>query len=124
MSARWRDMIATVLVAIGVILFGAWALKAPIAAFDAVEVLAIGILVLGVAASISAVVPGFGELLRGSRIYLGLTSLLGVVALVAGVYAVAAGESAALWLLVGATVILWAASTARHFGLLQPLGRQ
>jgi hypothetical protein len=114
MSIPWRDSIATLLVALGVVVYAAWLVDLAIPGLDTVEALAVGILVLGVAASMSAVVPGFGELLHGSRTYLAATSLLGVLALGGGLYAILTGESVALAVLVLATVILWALSTARH----------
>lgn len=125
MPTLWRDSIATLLVALAVVIYGAWALGLAIPALTTVEVIAVGILVLGVGASISAVVPGFGELLHGSRTYLAATSLLGVVALAGGIYAIATGEAIALAILALATVILWAVSTARHLGVYRPqqLGR-
>ncbi|HJW21380.1 MAG TPA: hypothetical protein VJ506_03015 [Candidatus Limnocylindrales bacterium] len=125
MPTLWRDSIATLLVALAVVIYGAWALGLAIPALTTVEVIAVGILVLGVGASISAVVPGFGELLHGSRTYLAATSLLGVVALAGGIYAIATGEAIALAILALATVILWALSTARHLGVYRPqqLGR-
>lgn len=123
MPLPWRDSIATLLVAVGVVVYGAWVIGLAIPGLASVEALAIGILVLGVAASISAVVPGFGELLRGSRTYFAGTSILGAIALVGGVYAIATGEAIALAILALATVILWALSTARHMGANRPQQR-
>ncbi len=123
MALPWRDSIATLLVAVGVVIYGAWALGLAIPGLDSVEAIAVGILVLGIAASVSAVVPGFDELLRGSRTYFAATSVLGVLALGAGVYAIANGETLALAILALATVILWALSTARHAGVLLPRQR-
>lgn len=62
----------------------------------------------------SAVVPGFAGLLRGSRGHLAVSSAFGVLALAAGLYALIAGEAAALTVLVLATVAMWAMATARH----------
>jgi hypothetical protein len=78
------------------------------------------VLVLGIAASMSAVVPAFSELLHGSRFYLAASSALGLVALAAGAWALAAGEPTALVVLVMATLLLWAMSTMRHVGLHRP----
>jgi hypothetical protein len=123
MSIPWRDSIATLLVALGVVVYAAWLVDLAIPGLDTVEALAVGILVLGVAASMSAVVPGFGELLQGSRTYLAAMSLLGVLALGVGLYAILTGESVALAVLVLATVILWALSTARHIATHRPQQR-
>lgn len=114
MTIPWRDSIATLLVVIGLILFAGWAVDATIAGFETVGAVAIGILVLGILASMSAVVPGFSDLLHGSRAYLAGTSVLGLVALVAGIVAIVNGEPIALVALAIATVILWALSTWRH----------
>ena len=72
------------------------------------------VLALGFVASASAVVPGFTELLHGSKAYLAGTSLLGLGALAAGIAALVSGRELMLGLLVAATLILWAMSTARH----------
>ena len=72
------------------------------------------VLVMGIAASMSAVVPGFAELLHGSRLYMGVASLAGLVAFAAGVVALVNEDGTALSVLVLATIALWAVSTARH----------
>jgi hypothetical protein len=119
----WRDSIATLLVALGVVLFAGWAAGATVPGFERVGAVAIAILVLGILASGSAVVPGFGELLRGSRPYLAATSVLGLVALVSGLYAVVTDESWALVALAAATLVLWAVSTWRHLATRGPQHR-
>lgn len=124
MPLSWRDSIATILVAIGVVVYGAWVVGPGIPGFVEPASVALAVLVLGVAASISAVVPGFDELLHGSKPYLAGTSALGVVALGAGVWTIAAGGAAAgLTVLVLATVALWAMSTMRHVGVGRPRQR-
>lgn len=130
MPLSWRDSIATILVAIGVVVYLAWIVGPGIPGFEQPASIAIAILVLGVAASVSAVVPGFAELLRGSRMYLATTSVLGVVALGAGVWTIAgSGGAMGLAMLVLSTVALWAMSTLRHVGVgkprprMQPMGR-
>lgn len=120
MPTLWRDSIATLLVALAALIYGGWTLGMAIPALTSVEAVAVGILVLGVGASVSAVVPGFGELLRGSRSYLAVTSVLGALALAGGVYAIATGEAGALAVLALTTVILWALSTARHLRVHRP----
>ena len=72
------------------------------------------VLALGFWASASAVVPGFDGLLHGSKLYLAITSLLGLGALIAGIMSLVSGSEVALGVLVAATVVLWAASTVRH----------
>ncbi len=123
MSLSWRDSIATLLVALGVVIYAAFVLGVTIPGLESVAAIAIGILVLGIAASVSAVVPGFDALLHGSRMYFAGTSVLGLIALGAGLYAIANGESIALAILTLATVVLWALSTARHVGVHLPQQR-
>jgi hypothetical protein len=113
-----RDVIATLLVAVGLVIAGALAIGAPVPGFGTVGAVAVAVLVLGVAASVSAVVPGFDELLRGSRLYLVTASALGVLALGAGVWAVLRDEGVGVAVLVVATVGMWAMSTMRHVGLM------
>jgi hypothetical protein len=72
------------------------------------------VLVLGIGASMSAVVPGFAELLRGSRSYVAAASALGLVAFAAGLWTVWAKEPIGLAVLIAATLVLWAMSTWRH----------
>jgi Mn2+/Fe2+ NRAMP family transporter len=76
--------------------------------------IAVLVLVLGFIASASAVVPGFAALLAGSRLYLALASVGGLVALVCGVLTVTQGTEQTLAILMVATIGLWAAATARH----------
>lgn len=123
MRRSWRDALATLLVAIALALYAAWALGVQLPQFMTIGAVAATVLALGVLASASAVVPGFGELLRGSRVYLALTSTLGLVALAAGLLALIAGEGAALTALVLATVAMWAMATARHTVLARPQGQ-
>jgi hypothetical protein len=123
MPLSWRDSIATLLVAIGVVIYGAFVMGLAIPGLDSVAAIAIGILALGIAASVSAVVPGFDALLHGSRMYFAGTSVLGLIALGAGIYAIANGDSIALAILALTTVVLWALSIARHVGVRGPQAR-
>ena len=91
-----------------------WAIGIGPDGVGAVRVVTGIVLALGFAASVSAVVPGFIELIHGSRIYLVSTSLIGLGALVAGIAALISGRALMLGLLVGATLVMWAVSTARH----------
>ena len=112
MNLTTRDRLATLLVAASAITYVLW-----LAGFlggltpGAVAVI---VLALGVLASASAVVPGFAELLAGSRAYLAAASLLGLVALVSGVLTVANATGETLAILVTTTIVLWAAATVRH----------
>ena len=112
MSISWRDRIATVLVATATLIYGLW-LVGPLGGLTAGSV-AMVVLALGFMASASAVVPGFAALLSGSRLYLALASLGGLVALTCGVLTVTQATGHTLAILVVATIGLWAAATARH----------
>lgn len=109
-----KDVIATTFVGIGVVVAGLWAIGIGARGMTAVRVVTGIVLALGFAASASAVVPGFAELLRGSKVYLASTVLLGLVALAAGVAALVSGREPLLGVLVAATLALWAVSTVRH----------
>jgi hypothetical protein len=117
MSLPRRDLFATVVVGVAVAVYVGWAVG--IAVPGDVAGVALAVLFLGVAASMSAVVPAFAELLHGSRLYLGTASALGLAALVAGLWALVASEPIALTVLVVATIVLWGMSTVRHVELYQ-----
>jgi hypothetical protein len=73
------------------------------------------VLGLGVAASVTAVVYGVGAgLFQASRVYLGISSLIGLVALVAGVITLISASEPMLDVLVVATALLWLIATVRH----------
>lgn len=112
MSIPWRDRIATLLVATATLIYVLW-LTGPIGGLSANSV-AVVVLALGFIASASAVVPAFAELLAGSRLYLALASLGGVIALACGVLTVTQATGDTLAILVIATLGLWAAATVRH----------
>jgi hypothetical protein len=114
MRDAWRDGLATLLVAAAVGVYLAWVFESPISGFTRPTEIAVAVLVLGVAASVSAVVPGFGALWHGSKVYLVGASVLGIVAFGAGLYTVVGGDATALAAFVAATVLLWAISTMRH----------
>jgi hypothetical protein len=109
-----RDVLATVLVGLGVVVYIAWLAGYPLPALDGPAAIALAVLVVGVGASASAVVPGFADLMRGSRSYMAITSAIGLVALIGGAWAVYAKDALALAILVGCTIVLWAISTVRH----------
>jgi hypothetical protein len=114
MTLPMRDVLASVLVGLSVVIYLGMTIGIALPGLSDVTGVAVAVLVLGIAASISAVVPGFDELLHGSRLYLVAASLLGAVALVGGVWALLSNDATALAVLVLATVVLWGMSTARH----------
>lgn len=112
MSMPWRDRIATVCVATATSIYVLW-LAGFLGGLSAATT-ALVVLGLGFIASASAVVPGFAALLSGSRVYLALASLGGIVALVCGAVTVMQATEVTLAILVVATLGLWAAATVRH----------
>jgi hypothetical protein len=118
MSMPMRDRIATLLVATATLIYVLW--LAGILGGLTTGSVAILVLALGFIASASAVVPGFAALLKGSRLYLVLASIGGVVALTCGVMTVVQATDTTLALLVIATVGLWAAATIRHTQVHRP----
>lgn len=121
MRLSWRDSIATVLVAIGAVVYLAWAVGFEIPGFTEPVGVAVALLALGVAASLSAVVPGFADLLRGSKLYLVSASALGLIALGAGLCTIfGADANVGLAVLTLTSVLLWAMSTMRHVGIGSP----
>jgi hypothetical protein len=112
MHLSWRDGLATAFVGVGALAYGLW--LADVVTVGA-RVVTIFVLVLGLAASVTAVVYGVGAgLLRASKVYLGVTSLIGLTAAVAGVWAVVAESETMLELLVATTFVLWLMATVRH----------
>ena len=109
-----KDLIATVLVAGAVALYLLWLFDASLPAMSDVRVTGLVILALGFAASAVAVVPGFDVLMQGSRSYLAVTTLLGLVALASGLTMALWASSAGLAVLVGAMAVLWAIATTHH----------
>jgi hypothetical protein len=97
-----------------VALYVLWATDVVLTGTSGIRTTTLLVLALGFVASAVAVVPGFDELLHGNKAYLGITSALGVAALVAGVVAVWSASGAALAVLVGALVTLWLVATTHH----------
>lgn len=114
MRLTWRDGLATVFVGVAALMYSLW--------LAGVSVLGLGarglggvVLGLGVAASVTAVVYGVGAgLLHASKVYLGISSSIGLVALVAGVITLVSASEPMLDVLVVATVLLWVMATVRH----------
>ena len=114
MRLTWRDRLATFVVAAAALLYLVWFSFDDGASETDVRWITAIVLALGFVASASAVVPGFEGLIHGSRLYLAVSSLLGLGAFVAGIAALVTGNEVWLVLLVLATVVLWAMSTMRH----------
>jgi hypothetical protein len=109
-----KDIIATALVAVAVALYLLWLLDATLPGMNDTRVTGLAVLALGFAASASAVVPGFEQLMHGNKAYLSVTTLLGLVAFAGGLTMVLWASSAGLGVMVGAMAVLWAISTTHH----------
>ena len=112
-----RDMVATCAVAAAVVLYLLWLVEAALPGMSNTRITGLVILALGFLASASAVVPGFVDLLHGSKAYLAVTSLLGLCALVAGIVVLWSASATALTVLMAVMVLLWAISTSHHLQL-------
>ena len=109
-----RDVIATCLVAAAAVLYVLWLADSAPPGMSGTRATGILILGLGFAASATAVVPGFEQLLHGNKAYLAATSLLGLVAFAAGVLMLWSAGSTALAVLMAVMLALWAVSTTHH----------
>ena len=109
-----RDIVASCAVAVAVALYLLWLADTTLPGMSSTRVTGAAILVLGFVASASAVVPGFEQLMHGNKAYMAVTSVLGLGALVAGVVMLWSASTAALAVLTGLLVVLWAISTTHH----------
>ena len=124
MRLTWRDGVATVCVASAALLYAVWVSEEEVLGLSGARALGVIVLLLGLAASVTAVVFGIGEgLLQASRPYLVIASLIGLAALVAGIIVLVNESEAMLATLVGATLLLWLISTVRH-AMGEPRGRR
>ena len=114
MTLQKRDLIATVLVAVAGVLYLLWLSDVTLPGMDNTRMTGVAILGLGFAASATAVVPGFDELIHGNKIYLAVMSLLGVVALIGAVTVLVAASEVGLTVVVVTMVVLWAIATIHH----------
>lgn len=118
-----RDMIATGLVAVAVVLYLLWAFDAAILGLDSTRATGIVVLALGFAASASAVVPGFEGLIHGNKTYLALTTIVGFVAFGAGIAMLMAASDTALGVLMATMCVLWLIATVHHIQLAETATR-
>ena len=114
MNLQKRDVAATSLVAAAVVIYLLWLLDAMPSGISDVRATGAVILALGFAASAIAVVPTFGQLLGGNKAYLAVTSLLGLVAMVAGVVLLVGTSEPALAVVMVAMVTMWLIATIHH----------
>lgn len=120
MRIPMRDRIATLLVALAVVVYGLWATGSALPGMDGIRITGLVVLGLGFAASASAVVPGFDELLHGNKLYMIVTSLIGLVAFAGGVVMLVGSSEVALGVVMAAMVVLWMIATIHHTVLAQP----
>jgi hypothetical protein len=109
-----RDAVATALVAIAGLLYALWAVDSAPWGLSGIRSTGTVILGLGFLASASAVVPGFDQLIRGNKVYLAITSLIGLAAFAGGLWMLINASEAGLALLVGTMGVLWLISTVHH----------
>lgn len=121
MRFPWRDRVASLFVGAAVVAYAAWQVMSDTPGETSIRVMTGCVLALGFAASATAVVPAFEQLLHGSRAYLGVASVLGLVALATGVVALFAADETMLAVLVTTTVVMWAMATLRHVRSLRTL---
>lgn len=114
-----RDALATGLVAVAGVLYGLWVFDLASWGMTSIRIIGMAILALGFLASASAVVPGFEELIRGNRLYLVITTLMGLAALAGGLWMLVASSETGLSLLMGTLGGLWLVTTVHH-SLLAP----
>jgi hypothetical protein len=113
-----RDLIATGLVAAAALIYLLWLVGVP--GMTSTRAAGLVILACGFAASASAVVPAFEQLLHGNKAYLVLTSLIGVLALLGGAAVFLAASETGLTVVMAAMVVLWAIATVHHLLLARP----
>ena len=109
-----RDLIATGLVAVAGLLYLLWAIDGALPGMSGTRVTGVAVLALGFAASASAVVPGFDQLLHGSKTYLAITSLIGLAAFAAGVQMLITASRTGLTVVMAAMAVLWLIATIHH----------
>jgi hypothetical protein len=118
----WRDWLATAFVAAAGVLYVVWLARAEVFGVSGPRAVTVTVFALGLAASVTAVVYGVGAgLLQANKVYLAITGLLGLAALVTGSIAFVAENEAMLAALVASTTALWLMSTVRHgMGATEP----
>jgi hypothetical protein len=114
MNLQKRDLVATGLVAAAGVIYLLWLLDSLPTAMSSVRAVGAVILALGFAASATAVVPTFDQLLHGNKVYLAATSLLGLVALIAGVVMLVNLSDVSLAVVMAAMIAMWLIATIHH----------
>jgi hypothetical protein len=113
------DIIATGLVAAAAVLYLLWAIDSTLPGMSSTRATGVAVLALGFAASASAVVPAFDQLLHGSKAYLVITSLIGLVAAAAGAQMLITASGTGLTVVIAAMAVLWLIATIHHSRLVR-----
>ncbi len=108
------DIIASCLVFAAVVLYMLWDAGSALPGMSGTRATGIVVLALGFAASATAVVPSFDQLLHGNRTYLAATALIGLVAVIGGAQMLVAGSDTGLAVVMIAMVGLWLIATIHH----------
>lgn len=123
MNLPKKDIIATGLVAVACVLYLLWLAGSSPPGLSGIRATGLVILALGFAASASAVVPNFTQLLHGNKIYVSVTSVIGLVAAISGVLMLVAESEAGLAVVMAAMVVMWLIATIHHSQLAKTAPR-
>ena len=118
MRLTWKDGLATVLVAVAVVVFAVWSAGASIAGISG-RGLVVAIFLLGIGGCYTAqshfeTVYGVNGTTRPPLAYVVLVSAVGALATVAGILALIVGGGLAVTTLLLAMIVMWILSTVRH----------
>ena len=91
-----------------------WAADSALPGMSSARVTGSVVLGLGFAASAAAVVPGFDQLLHGSKAYLAVTSLTGLAAVAVGLHMLITANGTSLAVVMAAMAVLWLIATIHH----------
>jgi hypothetical protein len=108
------DIIATVLVAAAGLLYLLWAIISTLPGMSSTRATGVAVVALGFAASASAVVPMFDQLIHGNKTYLVITSLIGLAAVAAGIQMLITASGTGLTVVMAAITVLWLIATIHH----------
>jgi hypothetical protein len=114
MRLTWKDAVSTVFMAAVVVIYAAFLNSTTAWLISSARGTAAAVLALGLVGgcAMSAAAEQYQD--TRARVYTSFASVLGVIALVAGVVTLITASTIALAILVVATLALWLAATARH----------
>jgi hypothetical protein len=114
MRLTWKDAVSTVFMAAIVVIYVAFLNSTTAWLISSARGTTAAVLVLGIVGGCGMSSADYQEQGTWARAYLGLASVLGITALVAGVVALITASTVSLAILVAATFALWLAATVRH----------